>query len=98
MGWRVQLGSKVKQGHNGLCSSGALSRRGMILAYNCLWLELPRQARHSQTRRDLTDPDYFIYEVRVYDRGVWHYFTFSVQDEVKRGLLTVADFSHTAIP
>jgi hypothetical protein len=93
-GWRVELGSRVKDGINGLCSSGELSRTGMLLAYNSLWLELPRQARYVQNRRDPIDPDYFLYKVRVRDRGVWHHFTFSVQDKVEGGLLYVADLVH----
>lgn len=98
MGWRVEIDPRVRQGVNALCFSGALSRAGMILAYNSLWLELPRQARRARQNRDPADPNYFRYPVRVYDGGVWHHFTFAVQDKAERNLLYVDDLTHKTGP
>jgi len=44
--------------------------------------------------RATTDPDYFVYEVRVRDRDVWHWFTFYVNDRIEPGLLLVEDLEH----
>ena len=94
MGWRVKVYPIVREELNGLSSSGTLSRRGMLLAYNSLRLELPQQARNFQNRRDPTDLDYFTYKVRFHDRDRWHWFTFYVNDRVEPGLLIVEDLEH----
>ncbi len=94
MGWRVKIYPVVRKGLNGLSSSGTLSRRGLLQCYNALRLDLPQHVRRFQGRRNATDPVYFEYEVRVRDRGSWHWFTFYVNDQAEPGSLLVEDLVH----
>jgi hypothetical protein len=98
MAWRVQIRAKVMEGVNGLAASGALSRVGMVLSYNSLRLELPRQVRRFQASNYAHDPAYFLYPARLRDRGVWHRCLFYVNDAVEPGLLVVEDMDHEVSP
>jgi hypothetical protein len=98
MNWRVRVEPAVRTALNALASSGALSRRGLLLTYNSLWLELPHRARLFGQTRDPVDPDYFAYHVRFWDRGAKREFTFHVNDSATPGLLFVEDVDYQGPP
>jgi hypothetical protein len=98
MGWRVRILPAVRAAINGLTASGILSRSGMLRAYNAVRIQLPLRARHYRQTRDAADPDCFSYPVGFLDRGVWHRFTFRVNDSATPGLLVVESMKHTAPP
>jgi hypothetical protein len=98
MGWRVQILPAVAAAINDLSASGKLSRKGMLQAYNAVRLLLPVHARHYQQMRYAADPDCFTYLVGFLDRGVWHRFTFHVNDSDAPGLLMVEGMTHAAQP
>lgn len=94
MGWQTDIRKAVRQALNALCASGRLSRKGLIHSYNCVRLILPQRARQFRERRYGPDRDYFLYPVGFWDKGVWHLFTFYVNDAVEPGLLVVEDVEH----
>ena len=51
-------------------------------------------ARQFREKRYGPDRDYFLYPVGFWDKGVWHLFTFYVNDAVEPGLLVVEDVEH----
>lgn len=94
MAWRVVVGKAVQGDVNGLYRSGVLSRTAWLRAYAALRSRLPEEAHRFRERRYPTDPVYFCYPVRSYDKGVWHSFTFSVNDSDAAGLLVVEDVDY----
>ena len=98
MAWRVELSDSVEKSINGLYQSGALTRAGLLHAYNAVRINLPLLARRFQDVRDPSDPDYFLYAVRNYDKGAWHHYIFYVNDAQEPGVLIVEDMEHEGGP
>ena len=94
MSWRTEISESVRDTLNALRAHDRLSRRGWLRAYNSVHLELPRQIRRFRDKRYPHDPEFFVYCVGFWDRGVWHRFDFLVNDSVQRGLLLVEDVDH----
>jgi hypothetical protein len=98
MGWTVDVRRPVCQAINSLRASGALSRRGLVWAYAAVRIVLPRKSRFYQPDRAAHAPDCFVYWVGFWDRGVWHRFTFIVNDSLQPGVLVVEEMRHKARP
>lgn len=94
MAWRTKILKSVSQTLNALRASDQLSRRGLILAYNAVRLELPKHARRFQPARYAYDPDCFLYPVSFRDKGAWRRFIFYVNDAVEPGSLVVEDMEY----
>jgi hypothetical protein len=91
MAWRTKILEPVIQKLNALRASDQLSRRGLILAYNAVRLELLKHARRFQATRYVYDPNCFVYPISFRDRGEWRRFDFYVNDVVEPGLLVAED-------
>jgi hypothetical protein len=91
MAWRTKILEPVNQKLNALRASDQLSRRGLILAYNAVRLELPKHARRLQGIRYAHDAECFLYPISFRDKGEWRRFVFYVNDIVEPGLLVAED-------
>jgi len=91
MNWHVIVRTKISQAI-GRCG---LSRQGLIRVYARVYGELPARADQLRRRRDPADPDYFLYRFALRDAGIWHTFSFRVDDVSAPSYLFIKEVKHS---